>query len=116
MNGWAACGFILFLPAVSLWILQVGFDYHGAALCLINMFVPLFTACALWLRSEVLARKYIKYADHHCRRGDETRARAAGVSRVSPVLPAVLSLIMFLYTFWHVVAAVLFLLVETGLW
>ncbi|RNF26746.1 uncharacterized protein Tco025E_00980 [Trypanosoma conorhini] len=115
-GGWTACCCLLLLPAFSLWTLRAGFDYHGATLCFLNMLVALFAACALWLHSERLAQKYIKYALHHCSRGDEARGLAAGVSRVSPVLPAVLSLVMFLYAFWHVVAAVLFLLVETGIW
>ncbi|RNF10799.1 hypothetical protein TraAM80_01341 [Trypanosoma rangeli] len=115
-EGWAASCSLLLLPAISLWTLRAGFGYHGATLCFLNMLVPLFAACALWLRSTRLAQKYIKYVGHHCSRGDEARGLAAGASRISPVLPAVLSLIMFLYTFWHAIAVVLFLLIETGIW
>ncbi|KEG12604.1 hypothetical protein DQ04_01581010 [Trypanosoma grayi] len=110
-------GWLFLLPAVSLCALRVGFGCSGATLYLANAPVLFIMACTLWLRSELLARRYLRAVGHHCGKRDDPRAaHHAGVSRNSPILPAIAALVLLLCALWHLTAAVLFLLQATGTW
>lgn len=99
---------VSFFPVITLLLLRLWCGCGEAAVLLLNLPVLLIVACGLWLRSTHLAQKYIRLSGHSCNRGEAAKAHAVGVSRLSPVLPATLSLAVLLLAFWHLVAAVLF--------
>ncbi|KAG8344547.1 hypothetical protein TRVL_04616 [Trypanosoma vivax] len=104
----------LLLPLMSLHLLKTWLGYSGLTLIVTNAVVPSLTGTALWLRSEYVAHHFLRSTGHRCGRGDVKRAAAAGFSRVAPVLPATMALVMALIAFWHVAAAFLFALHGMG--
>ncbi|ORC85333.1 uncharacterized protein TM35_000361930 [Trypanosoma theileri] len=101
---------ICFIPLITLCFLHIGLHYSGVILCMANTPVPFLLGTVLWLRSEQVARAYVSSVGHHCSYKERLPVSTSGPSRVSPVLPAILSLIMFLFTFWHLLAVVLLIL------
>ncbi|KAH9586649.1 hypothetical protein LSM04_003556 [Trypanosoma melophagium] len=105
---------ICFIPVITLCFLYMGFNCSGVALCIANTPVPFLLATLLWLRSEHLARVYLCSVGHHCSYKEKLPTTPAGPSRVSPVWSATLSLVMFLFAFWHLVAVVLLIPWKAG--
>ncbi|RHW71642.1 hypothetical protein DPX39_070067000 [Trypanosoma brucei equiperdum] len=95
------------LPLLSMCILRWKLEYAWAELFVLNALVSAFTGLVMWLHSERVANMFLQYSGHSYGKANEGAAALLGVHRISPVLPACVSLFLMLISFWHVVVMIL---------